>query len=703
MHEPEFRHGTPSPEYFADFATAYGKEIDRLLAQIEQPNFHEMTREFASHFYDLLGVRSESSTILSWLSSQELAHLQAKQAQHLRSLLSTQLTAESQFEKALQIGRIHELVGVSLPILMETYHLYHAKIEEIVNAAQLDTPQQGMLRSALHQRLQLDIETQILSHARFDFDIVQFLADFDHAIMEASNLADMMRNCMQALGSFDGIAACLLSRPDAHGVMQIEAEGGKEGGSYANALRSHRIPMFDTQANVPAGNGPAGRAWRSGEIQVNNSFATGDVLNPWRAEAQAHGFRSSVAIPLLDTSRQSFAVLSLYSKWPGFFGATTREAMLRHIQQAMGDAVLRYERTRVIAADLSRTYRKFLENASVQMLYQPIVDLRTGKLRGVEALARLRDDDGNLISPGAFLPAFGNAGLLTLFQLGLDQACRDLLSWRAQEPEETFFVSINLPPNGLTQDVYRNSVFEILARWNLPGSILALEMLEDKDTLDIASRDARIAEFQNAGIRIAQDDLGSGFSSLLRMDRVACDDVKIDQALVRGTLQRPVRALEFIYHLTLLAQGFGALVTVEGLEDPGLIEAAAILGADFGQGFGIGRPMPAEDLLRWKLNWSFSVDPEHPRTALGALAGYLLWDHKLSMLTDWPEMAANFIKEPWLVHRYLECSKRKDPELSMMLERTQILALHGQRSPKYRQMRSELIERLGEIWLKERK
>jgi hypothetical protein len=85
------------------------------------------------------------------------------------------------------------------------------------------------------------------------------------------------------------------------------------------------------------------------------------------------------------------------------------------------------------------------------------------------------------------------------------------------------------------------------------------------------------------------------------------------------------------------------------------------------------------------------------------LAGYLLWDHKLGTLADWPEFAAQFIQEPWLVHCYLKHKGNSDPELSMMLERTQIVALKGQRSAKYKQMRKELIERLGEIWLNERK
>jgi len=704
MNERPGKDATPAASYFADFASSYGEDVDLILRHLleNEPRIRDYLSEFADSFYKRLSDRTHSSTILARLSPNELDHLKLKQEQHLEMLLSPDITPQSQYARALKVGWIHEMVGVSLPMMMETYHLYHAKIDEILSTTVLTSDQRSRLRMALNQRVQLDVEAQIASHARFDDEIASVSASLDEAIQKAGNLADMLRSTLQALGDFEGIAACLFSRPDAHGVMQIEAEGGKEGPLYAEALRSQRVPLFETKQASAAGNGPAGRAWRSGQIQVNDSFQGNVAMHAWSVEALRRGFRSSAAVPLLDESGQSFAILNLYSSWPGFFSAVTRETMLRHIQQSMSQAIVHLEHTTVVSVDLSRNYRQYLDDGAVEMLYQPIVDLRTRKLDSLEALARLKGEDGQLISPAAFLPAFGNAGLLRLFQLGLDQVCRQMRSWRDKDSEQDLSVGLNLPPDGLTQDAYRDSVFETLARWKLPPNVLTLEMLESKESLDVARRDARIAEFQQAGIRIAQDDLGSGHSSLLRMDRVPCDRVKIDQGLVRGTLKRPVRALEFIYHLTLLAQGFGAPVTVEGLEDIGLIEAAAILGADHGQGYGISRPMRAQDVMTWSRDWTFPIDPEHPRTALGALAGYLLWDHKLGLLSDWPELAATFIKEPWLVHRYLDRCANLDEELPSMLERTQILALHGKRSPKYAKMRKELIERLGENWLKER-
>lgn len=692
----------PSPEYFADFFSSYSEEADRLLHYLIHPRVDEGIQDFVDSFYSHLRNRIDSAGILDRLNSQELEKLKSGQKQHLHFLLSTGITPEAHYKRALQVGWVHEMVGVSLPMLMEAYHLYHRKIEEFLRSTVQDLDQRERFSEMLHQRLQLDIEAQIASHAQFDIQIVSLLATLDKTILDASNLADLLRNSLQALGSFEGIAACLFSRPDASGVMQIEAEGGQEGRSFAEALESRRAPLFEIQANSEAGKGPAGRAWRTGQIHICASVEQDSSILPWRAEAQKQGIRSAAAVPLLDESGQTFAILSLYSHWPGFFSAVTRAAMLRHIQQAMSSAVLHCEQIAVIPAESRQIYRQCLEDGAVLMLYQPVIDLHTGKLDSVEALARLRGAQGQLIAPAAFLPAFGSSALLRLFQLGLEQVCRNTRTWREQNPPLRLHVGINLPPDGLTQDAYRDSVFETLSRWELPASVLKLEMLEGKEPHDIAKRDARIAEFRQAGIKIVQDDLGSGHSSLLRMDRVPFDRVKIDQGLVRSALIKPLRALDFIYHLTLLVHDFGIPVTVEGLEDDGLIEAATILGADHGQGYGIARPMPAQDLTSWNQAWSFPVDPERPRTALGALAGYLLWERKLGMLADWPDLAANLIKKPSLVQRYLEGDGKSDPGLSKMLERNRIAALQEPGSRMYALTRQKLIDGLSAAWLKAR-
>lgn len=689
----------PPSEYFADFSSSYSKEIDQLLLSLSDRRVDVETQALVDTLYIYLSNRAESSAILARLDPEEFEHLKSTQAHHLRFILGAGAAPEEHYKRAVEVGWLHALIGLSLPMMMGAYHHYRRVVNQLQESPFLDMQQRARLHGALDQRLHLHREAQITSYVRFERAIALLLVRIDEAIQEAGNLADLMAQVLQVLGSFDGILACLFTRPDAKGVMQIEAEGGQEGQLYAESLLSQRAPLFKIQEDAKEGKGPAGRAWRTGQIQVNNSHQNEDVMQPWRAEAKTRGFRSSAAVPLLDESGQTFAILSLYSCWTGFFSGAKRKAMLRCIQQAMSHAALHREQTTVVPVALRRAYHQYLDDGAVEMLYQPVVNLRTGKLDSVEALARLRDAQGHLIEPSAFLPTFGNAALLRLFQLGLDQACRHTQMWRQQDTHLNLPVGLNLPPNGLTQDVYRDSIFETLTRWKLPASILMLEMLETKESLDIAKRDVRIAEFRQAGILVEQDDLGSGHSSLLRMDSVPCDRVKIDQALVRNALKRPLRALEFIYHLTLLAHDFGVPVIVEGLEDDALIEAATILGADYGQGYGIARPMPAQDVMSWKRAWSFPINAERPRTALGALAGFLLWDRKLEMLTDWPDSVISHIKEPSLVHRYLNREGKSDPELSIMLERIQIAALQGQKSHNYIRMRHELIEKLSMVWL----
>ncbi len=108
------------------------------------------------------------------------------------------------------------------------------------------------------------------------------------------------------------------------------------------------------------------------------------------------------------------------------------------------------------------------------------------------------------------------------------------------------------------------------------------------------------------------------------MDRYPFDAVKIDQELVRGALRNPQRALEFILYLTRLAHALQTPVTVEGLENLAIIEAAAVLGADRGQGFGISPPLPARDVPEWHAattDYAVDVRKPHP-AALGAMAAY---------------------------------------------------------------------------------
>jgi EAL domain-containing protein (putative c-di-GMP-specific phosphodiesterase class I) len=259
----------------------------------------------------------------------------------------------------------------------------------------------------------------------------------------------------------------------------------------------------------------------------------------------------------------------------------------------------------------------------LRMMYQPIIDLATGKSLKVEALARLLDKESQVINPGEFLPEFGNRDLLQLFQLGLLQACAHLKTWQAQ----SLFISValNLPPNSIGDERYHNVLFATLGCCKTDPSLIDLEVLETDDIANTVLQEGFFRKLQALGVGIDQDDLGSGHSSLLRMKSMPCDAVKLDQGLVRGLVhQNPQRTLKFIYHLTNLTHALGVPITVEGLEHDGLIEATAILGADRGQGYGIAHPMRATSLPAWWERFIVTADVNQPRTALGIMARALL-------------------------------------------------------------------------------
>jgi EAL domain-containing protein (putative c-di-GMP-specific phosphodiesterase class I) len=675
---------------------AYGDEVAALLRKA-QGRLHEAVESFVEEFHQGLTQASPGGTILGCLNSEELASVRRKQAEHWDMLLSPTLTPEVHYERALHVGRVHEMVGVDLPSLIDGYGLYHQSMHAALADCGLDAGEQKRLAEALRQRLSLDTEARLVSHSSVEAETVATLIAVSRAIREASHLSDLLHGAIGALSTLDGILACVFSRPDAQGLLQIEAFGGEAGREYADAMQRHRALMANTSVDTVSGKGPAGRAWQTAEIQIADTYGADAHLRPWQADGIRLGFRSTAALPLLDDDGQSFAVMAVYSRWPGFFRAPQRQLLLRHVQQVLSHAVLRCEQGLVIPADLRRKYRQRVEEGAVRMLYQPIIDLRNGQVHHVEALARIESAQGELIMPGDFLPALGKAGLLSLFQAGLEQVCRDRRAWLDMGLDIP--VAINLPPDGLTLDAYRDILFETLSRWDLPPTHVMLEILETQDPADTLKRDARIAEFQRCGIQITQDDLGSGHSSLLRMHRVPFDAVKIDQGLVRNALEKPMRALEFIHHLTALAHAFDIPVTVEGLENEGLIEAVAILGADRGQGYGFAQPMPGEQLYAWRRDFEAAINIRQPRTALGALASCLLWDRQLTALSGWPDMVETFVRTPCTLRNYLDRLDPPAPQLVALLERNRACAVQGAKSSMYRRTRQELITRLSRDWV----
>lgn len=679
------------------YARAYGTRASRLLSQL-RGTLDSLTADFARGFYEELCSSEAIAKVIARLDESELEHLKVKQTRHLAMLVSPNLTVNEHFEAARRVGRVHEMVGIDHPSLLEAYHYYQRRVLGVLPRSGLDAAKQDCLAKTLLQRIMLDIEAQTVSRYDSDLATISAISELERAIQDAHTLTDLLQAATRVLASLDGMLACLICRPDSLGNLQVEAVGGAGGRAYTAAMQTGRIPLMQIDPDLVNGQGPSSQAWQSGEIVLCHAYHLEPTLQAWRDIGTKLGFRSCASVPLLDEGGRPFAMLIAYSRWTGYFSASHRRNLLSYVQQALNRSIVQFEQRAPLPLHARLRYQGLLKEGAVTMLYQPVIDLRTGELQYVEALARLRGADASLISPAAFLPAFGRSDLLRLFRIGLQQVCRDSDQWASAGLSP--LVSINIPSEELADSAYREALFEILHSNHFPPERLQLEVLESRDPMDIDRRDARIAELRRAGIRIVQDDLGSGHSSLLRMDHIPFDAVKIDQGFVRSAIDDPERALKFIFHLTLLVHGFGIPVTVEGLEDRALIEAVAILGADCGQGFGIAKPMRSEQIPGWSKQFVFDIDPRSPGTPLGALAGFLLSDHERKMVKQWPDLVEYLGAFPCLLHAYIDRHMLRGSSLHVLLEENLRSPPSDNESSAYQRTRRALVAELADAWVR---
>ncbi|MDH6238420.1 EAL domain-containing protein [Cryobacterium sp. CG_9.6] len=259
----------------------------------------------------------------------------------------------------------------------------------------------------------------------------------------------------------------------------------------------------------------------------------------------------------------------------------------------------------------------------LSMYMQPIIDLRNGAVRRVEALARLVLPDGTIVPPEHFLAGLNEKDLDELFRTGLKDALRWVARWDAEGLAVD--VSVNLAPSTLQHQDFIRWVTEALSYSGVAPNRLCLELLETQE-LDEAAPLVAFDALIELGVGLALDDLGSGYSSLQRIAQLPFDTIKVDRGLLADVATKPIETLSLIATLAQMGRDMRAAVVVEGLEDAGLVEAASVLGASLGQGYYFARPMPAADLPTWahtfRLPEQFHL-PERAgqlHTSLGALA-----------------------------------------------------------------------------------
>lgn len=237
-----------------------------------------------------------------------------------------------------------------------------------------------------------------------------------------------------------------------------------------------------------------------------------------------------------------------------------------------------------------------------EMYYQPRVNMRSGRVAGMEALIRWNHPERGLLSPGVFLPIIENTPLAQ--RLG-DWVLTEVLAqmqrwWKTGLCLE---VSINVAVSHLSRSGFADDLAALLARHpELPAQSVELEVLETAALDDIAHVSSLIRDCQALGVRFSLDDFGAGYSSLTYLRRLPAETLKIDQSFVRDLLGDP-GDLAIVDGVIGLTRAFGRNVVAEGVEAAEHGVVLLQLGAEMAQGYGIARPMPASAVPAWVAAW----------------------------------------------------------------------------------------------------
>jgi len=252
---------------------------------------------------------------------------------------------------------------------------------------------------------------------------------------------------------------------------------------------------------------------------------------------------------------------------------------------------------------LSADLRTGLEAGGELLLhFQPQVDLATGGISTVEALARWQHPTRGLLTPDEFVPIAEHSGLARPFTLAvLEAAVAEAALWREMGlggPRRglgRISVAVNLSARNLLDRELPADLAVVLARHGLPARQLVLEITETVALAELEVVNDVLARLRSLGVQLSVDDFGTGYSSLRFLQAIAVNELKIDKEFVSGMLASESDAA--IVRASLeLGHGLGLRVVAEGVEQQEQLDALRELGCDAVQGFHIARPLPAEVL-----------------------------------------------------------------------------------------------------------
>lgn len=278
---------------------------------------------------------------------------------------------------------------------------------------------------------------------------------------------------------------------------------------------------------------------------------------------------------------------------------TSSDAVLHAADQAMYVAKEAGGNQACLAGAEAPRPRAWAEGRHLEVVYQPIVDLRGGGIVAVEALLRHRNADGGLDGPATALDDAARAGMtLDLDRWVLERSCRDMVAWRDELGDAApTAVHVNLAADSLAHPDLVQSVLTTIDDSGLPRGCVRLELSERAGVPDLTRALGSLHEIAAAGVRIALDDLGASLDTLRVLDRLPIETIKLDRSLVVGAGAREPVDTEVLSLVVRLSQRFGLEIVGEGVELPLDEMTLRCAGVALAQGFRYSHPLPADEVV----------------------------------------------------------------------------------------------------------
>ncbi len=247
--------------------------------------------------------------------------------------------------------------------------------------------------------------------------------------------------------------------------------------------------------------------------------------------------------------------------------------------------------------------RRAIDEGQLSVAYQPLFDLNSGHISGFEALARWRHAKDGDISPAAFIPIAEEAGLIQrVSDFVLNCACRQLVQWQTLDPAlQHLTISVNVSGNDIAHSAFVARVTRALVESGLRAQHLTLELTENILMARLEAALPMLGQLRQLGVTLAVDDFGTGYSSLSHLSSLPIDTLKIDRSFVKR-LNVNTKEAAVVRAIALLGLSLGKTVVAEGVETAEQAEQLRDMGCQLGQGYHLGKPMPAETVTELLLD-----------------------------------------------------------------------------------------------------